>query len=125
TKHSAGFKGSNPTEAAWGLSPVQSAIGSIFRCECTPRLRRLEEYWLAYCDPPASSDGAVDPSLVVPHPNNRLEHFCSLACRVRVKVDHRAALVAMGDGCCGSGVGLPEREDASHPFVFFEWDCSQ
>jgi hypothetical protein len=36
---------------------------------------RLEEYRLPYREAPASNDGAVDPSLVVPHPNNRLQHL--------------------------------------------------
>ena len=39
------------------------------------RGRRLEEYRLPYREPPASSDGAVDSSLVVPHPNDRLQHI--------------------------------------------------
>ena len=83
---------------------------------------RLEEYGLPYREAPASSDGAVDPGLVVPHPNNRLQHLGGGACRVRVEVHHRAALVAIGDADGGGFVGFSEREDASHPFVLLEGD---
>src|SRR5882672_10054869 len=87
--------------------------------------RRLEEYGLPYREAPASSDRAVDPSLVVPHPNNRLQHLGGRACRVRIEVHHRAALVAQGDAHGGSLDALSEREDTSHPFVLLEGDISQ
>src|SRR5262245_3219361 len=83
--------------------------------------RRLEEYGLAYREAPASSYGAVDPSLVVPQLGNRLQHLGGRACRVRVEVHHRAALVEVGDRY-GRGAGFPEREDAPHPFVLLEGD---
>ena len=58
-------------EEFWSLLPeaVQdSQVLSLFG-------RRLEEYGLSYREAPASSNGAVDPSLVVPHSNDRLQHF--------------------------------------------------
>jgi alpha-1,6-mannosyltransferase len=87
--------------------------------------RRLEEYGLPHREAPAASDGAVDPSLVVPHPNNRLQHLGGGARRARVVVHHRAALVAIGDANGGGLARLSEREDASHPFVLLEGDRSQ
>src|SRR5262245_52161180 len=83
---------------------------------------RLEEYRLPYREAPAPSDGAVHPGLVVPDPNNRLQHLCGLACRVRVKVDHRATLVAISDAHRGGFVAFSERENSSQPFVLLEGD---
>src|SRR5438093_7668693 len=84
--------------------------------------RRLEEYGLSYREAPSSSDRAVDASLVVLHPNNRLQHLGGGACRVRVEVHHRAALVPVGDAYGGGLDALSEREDAAHPFVLLEGD---
>jgi hypothetical protein len=70
--------------------------------------RRLEEYGLSYREAPPSSDRAVDPSLVVLHPNNRLQHLGGGTCRVRVEVHHRAALVAISDAHGGGLVGFSE-----------------
>src|SRR5262245_51078760 len=87
--------------------------------------RRHEEYGLPHREAPASSDGAVDASLVVPHPDNRLKHLCRRARRLRVEVHHRATLVSIRDAYGGGLARFPEREDPSHPIVLLEGDRSQ
>src|ERR1044071_3115090 len=82
--------------------------------------RRVEEYRLPDGEAPAAGDRAVDPRLVVPHANDRLQHLRGRARRVGIEVDHRAAFVAIGDAD-GGGLGrLSERENASDPFVLLE-----
>jgi hypothetical protein len=87
--------------------------------------RGLEEHGLPLREAPAASDGAVDPSVVVPHPDNRPQHLGSGARRAGVEVHHRAALVAIGDAYGGGLARFSEREDASHPLVLLKRDRSQ
>ena len=99
-------------------SRTREALDSQLRAVLGP----LEEYRLPYRKTPASRDGAVDPSLVVPHPDNRLQHLRGLACRVRIEVHHRAALVAIDDTYGGGFRSFAERENTSHPLVLLEGD---
>src|SRR5262245_56160906 len=87
--------------------------------------RRFEEYALPDREASAPNDGAVHPGLVVPRPDDRLQHFRGGAGGAGVEVHHRTALVAIADGDDGGFVGISEREDAAHPFVFLEGDGSQ
>src|SRR6185436_10119053 len=107
---------------SWTLSPIACHTAASSERPTLRFSRRLEEYGLPYRETPASSDGAVDPGLVIPHPNNRLQHLDGGACRSGVEVHHRAALVTISDGYGSGLVGFSEREDTSHPFVFFEED---
>ena len=82
--------------------------------------RRLEEYGLSHREAPASSDRAINPSLVVFRPNNRPEHLRGGVCRVRVEVHRRAKLVTHGDPYGGGLDPLSEQENTAHPFVLLE-----
>jgi hypothetical protein len=87
----------------------------------TLRGRWFEEYGLPNSEVSSSTDGAVNPGLVVPCPNNCLQHFGGGACRLRVEDHHRAALVWIGDEY-GGAAGFSEREDATDPFVLLKRD---
>src|SRR6185503_11403596 len=55
---------------------------------------------------------------------HRLQHLCRLACRIRIEVHHRAALVAIDDAYDWAFIGFAERETTSHPFVLLEGNRS-
>jgi len=68
--------------------------------------------------------GAVDSGAVLVRTNDRLHHFWRTTSRVGIDVDHRAALVAHGDGDRGCVAPLAEREHAAHPLVLLEGNGS-
>ena len=85
---------------AAGSSAVLGGTHETHRCSRWS-LAAWKNMGCPHREAPASNDGAVDSHLVVPHPNNRLQHLWGLPCRVRVEVHHRAALVAIGDAYGG------------------------
>ncbi len=126
------FLRSTPAEMATARAHFSDAMGSSVttHCRCArlscrarrhvclvralAKHSRLEENWLPYRDP-ASNNGAVDPGLVVAHPNDRFQYLRVGSCRVGVEVHHRAALVVIGDGDGDGGtfLGFSERQDVS------------
>jgi hypothetical protein len=68
----------------------------------------------------APNHGAVDPRLVVPGANDRLENFRRPESGVWVKVDHGAALVPIGDCDRGGGIPVSKRQHTTHPGIFLE-----
>src|SRR5581483_9229718 len=71
---------------------------------------RTEEYGLSDRQLAGASDRAIDSRAILVHTNDRLHHFRRNTCGIGIKIHHRAAFVAHGDGDGGRVVPVAERK---------------
>src|SRR5215469_1579090 len=90
----------------------------------SPLSRRTEKYGLSGYQSSDAGDRAVDSCIVLVRADDRLHHLWRRTCRVGIKVQHRAAEVAHGDGDGGGVVPVSEGQHSPQPSVLLEGNRS-